>query len=80
MSASLLAHDGATHMGDGSIWVLISMIAFSLFLLAFAWALLRPSKPSGPTSADVATEQFAQGKIDADDFERIVRDIESHRS
>ena len=76
----MLAHDGVTHMDGGSVWMLISMIAFSLFLLAFAWALLRPSKPSARTPADIATERFAQGKIDADDFERIVRDIKSHRS
>jgi uncharacterized membrane protein len=80
MSASSLAHEGATHMNGGSLWAVISMIAFSLFLLAFAWALLRPSKPPVSTSADIAAEQFAQGKIDADDFERIVRDTKSHRS
>lgn len=78
--SGLVAHDGASHMGDGSILMFISMIAFSLFLLAFAWSLLRPSKPPDSTSADIATERFAQGKIDADDFERAVRDIKSHRT
>ena len=79
MSITVLAHDGASHMGDGSVWVLISMIVFSLFLLAFAWALMRPPKRADSTRADIATEQFAQGKINADDFERIVRDVKSHR-
>lgn len=78
--SALVAHDGAAHMSDGSILMFISMIAFALFLLAFAWALLRPSKPPGPTSADIATERFAQGKIDADEFERAVRDIKTHRT
>lgn len=80
MSASLLAHDGVTHMGGESVWMLISMIAFSLFLLAFAWALLRPAKPSNSTPADIAAERFAHGEIDADDFERIVRDVKSRRT
>lgn len=79
MIASILAHDGVTHTDGGSVWMLISMIAFSLFLLAFAWALLRPSKPSAPTLGEIASERFAQGEIDADDFERVVRDIKSHR-
>lgn len=79
MSSSVLAHDGASHMGDGSVWAVLAMFAFSLFLLAFAWALLRPSKPSAPTSADHATERFARGQIGADDFERIVRDVKTDR-
>lgn len=74
MSTSVLAHDGASHVGDGSVWTMISMIAFAVFLLVFAWALLRPSKPSASTSADTAADRFASGEIDADDFERMVRD------
>ncbi len=80
-SSTLLAHgDGAAHMDGGSIWMVLSMIAFSLFLLAFAWSLLRPTRQRPPTPADVATERYARGKIDADDFERILGDIESRRS
>jgi hypothetical protein len=79
LSASLLAHDGASHAGDGSMRMLISMVALSVFLLAFAWALVRPSKPSVSTPADIAAERFAHGEIDADDFERAVRDLKSRR-
>jgi uncharacterized membrane protein len=57
--------------------MVLSMIAFSLFLLAFTWSLLRPAKQPSSTPADRATEQFAQGEIDADDFERILRGISS---
>lgn len=80
IAAMLLGHGdgkGATHMDAGSVWMVLSMIAFSLFLLAFAWSLLRPSKHSPHTRADLATEQYAHGSIDADDFERILREIES---
>lgn len=80
MSAALLSHDGVAHMGGESVWMLISMIAFSLFLLAFAWALLRPTKPSDSTPADIAAERFAHGEIDADDFQRIVSELKSRRT
>lgn len=80
MSAASLAHDGATHAGDGSIWMLISMIAFSLFLIAFAWALLRPTKRAECTAVDVATKEFAEGTMAANDFKRIAAGDESHRS
>lgn len=80
IAAVLLGHDdgaGTAHMATGSIWAVLSVIAFSLFLLAFAWSLLRPTRNSSPTPADIATERYAHGTIDADDFERILRDIES---
>jgi hypothetical protein len=80
IAAVLLSHSdgaGATHMGTGSIWAVLSMIAFSLFLLAFAWSLLRPIKHSPRTPADVATERYAHGKIDVDDFEHILGDTKS---
>ena len=80
MIAGLLAHDGVTHTGGESVVMFISMIAFSLFLVAFAWALLRPSKSPDSTSVDIATERFACGEIDADDFERIVRGVKSRRT
>lgn len=80
MSAALFAHDGVTHTTGESALILISMIAFSLFLLAFAWALLRPSRPAKSTSADVAAERFAHGEIDADDFARIVRHVKSRQT
>lgn len=81
MSTWLLAHNGdeASHMSGGSVWMVVSMIAFSLFLLAFAWRLLRPSRQSPSTAADIATERYARGEIDADDFERMVSDITSRR-
>ena len=81
MNISLLGHNGvgASHMGGQSVWMVISLIVFSIFLLVFAWSLLRTSKPAPSTAADVATERYAQGEIDADDFERILSDIESHR-
>lgn len=75
ITAELLGHgDGAgvTHMDVGSIWMVLSMVGFSLFLLAFAWALLRPAKHSRSTEAG-----NVHGTIDADDYERIMRDIES---
>jgi uncharacterized membrane protein len=64
-------------MTADSIWMVLSLVAFSVFLLAFAWSLLRPTKQPSSTALDVATEEFAQGKIDADDFERILRGIKS---
>lgn len=79
--AIVFAHEsaGAPHMGGGSSWTVLSMVAFSLFLLAFAWSLLRPSKRSTSTTADIATERFAQGEIDADEFERILNDVDTDR-
>lgn len=76
----LLGHgdtEGATRMGAGTAWMVLSMIAFSLFLLAFAWSLLRPVKRVAPTSASVAAERYARGEIDGDDFERILRNANS---
>lgn len=58
---------------------MISLIAISLFLLAFAWALLRPPKQTPHTLADGAIERYARGEIDAADFERILGDTRSHR-
>lgn len=76
----LLSHTDTTtasHMDGGSIWMVLSMLAFSAFLLLFAWSLLRPNKQHATGPADIATELYAQGKISAEDFERIVRDIGS---
>lgn len=71
--------DTVGQMGGDSLWLTISMIALSLFLLAFAWALLRPSK-SAPKQAETdAAERFARNEIDAPQFERIVRAIRSQR-
>ena len=81
MNISLLGHDGVggSHMGGQSVWMVISLIVFSIFLLVFAWSLVRTSKPSRSIAADIATERYAQGEIDADDFQRILSDIESRR-
>lgn len=73
------ADAGALHMSAGSVWMVVSMVAVSLFLLAFAWALLRPKRITTPTPSDIATERYARGEIDAEDFERIVGDIDNHR-
>jgi uncharacterized membrane protein len=62
-----------------AVWMVLSMVAFSLFLLAFAWSLLRPAKQPSSAPVERATEQFAQGNIDADDFERVLRGIKSGR-
>lgn len=77
--AMLLGHrDGAdATMGSGSIWMVLSMVAFALFLLAFAWSLLRPAKQRPPTPAEIAAERYAAGEIDADDFERILNEAQS---
>jgi uncharacterized membrane protein len=66
-------------MTADSIWMVVSMIAFCLFLLAFAWSWLRPAKQPSSTASDIAAEQFAQGEIDADAFEHILCDIRSGR-
>ena len=79
MSASLFADADASHMGGGPVWVVISMVAFSMVLLSFAWTLLRPTKPQSPTPADVITERFARGEIDAQEFERSLRDVKADR-
>ncbi len=78
---SLLAHDGsdASHMNGGSVWMVISLIAFSAFLLLFVWSLLRPARRTEPAEADLATKRFGHGQMDGD-FERIVRDIKAHKS
>ena len=77
---TLLAHgDDGAHMGGGSIWVLLSMVAFAVFLLAFAWSLIRPTRQRHPSPTNNAVERYALGQIDADDFERIIGDIESRR-
>jgi len=80
--AALLEHgdDTTSHMSSGSLWMTISMMAFAVFLLAFAWTLLRPRRQSPPTPADIATERYARGEIDADDFERILTDVDSRRA
>lgn len=82
IGAAVLEHgdDAATsHMSSGSFWTMVSMIAFSLFLLAFAWALLRPRRQPSPTAADIATERFARGEINAVDFERVVSESDSRQ-
>ena len=80
IATTLLSHsDGTTgsHMDGGSVWMFVSMVAFSLFLLLFAWSLLRPSKPPSTAPADAAAKLYAQGKISAEEFERIVCNVES---
>lgn len=81
-TAVVLADTGpdGEHVMAGSIWMLLSMIAFSIFLLACAWMLLRPQKPKRLTPADRAMKRFARGEVDADDFERTVRGREHHDS
>ncbi|MEP1124669.1 MAG: hypothetical protein ABJH68_12360 [Ilumatobacter sp.] len=79
ITSELLGHAdsaSAAHMAAGSIWTVLSMIAFSLFLFVFAWSLMRPTRHSPPTPADIAIERYAHGMIDADDLERILSDIE----
>jgi uncharacterized membrane protein len=82
ISHRLLAHGddaAATHMSGSSVWMLISMIAFSIFLLCIAWTLVRPTKDHKPTAADIATERFARGEIGDDEFKRSVLDIDRPR-
>lgn len=82
MIVLLLGHsdvDGATHMDTGSPWVVISMIAFALFLLAFAWSLLRPAGRVGRTREDSAMECFGRREIGADDLRRTSGDIDPPR-
>ncbi len=77
--ATLIGHrDGAdAPMSSGSIWLVLSMVAFALLLLAFAWSLLRPAKQHPPTAAEIATERYAAGEIDADDFENVLNGVKS---
>lgn len=75
MISAFVAHDA-----DSSSWTVISMIAFSGFLLAIAWSLLRPQRPSIRSSGDEAVERFARGEIDADEFERSLGPAESSDS
>ena len=73
MIASLLEHGDDTagvHMTGSSIWMLISMIAFSIFLLSFAWTLLRPYRRS---------ERHAHDEIGDDELERVLRDTRSRK-
>ena len=75
----LLAHGddaGSVHMRGGSVWALISMIAFSIFLLSIAWTLMRPTREAKATAADIATERFAHGEISVDEFQRALRDLD----
>lgn len=73
-------HGDSGHMGSGSVWMVVSMVAFAVLLLAFVWSLVRSSKDTPMTPADHATQRYAQGRIDAEEFERIVRDIKSHEA
>ncbi|MFN3255377.1 MAG: hypothetical protein ACE37B_06755 [Ilumatobacter sp.] len=66
-------------MNGGSAWMVISMIAFSIFLLLFFWSILRPARRTESAAADLATERSGHGQMDGD-FERIVRDIKAHKS
>jgi uncharacterized membrane protein len=70
---------GVTHMSGSTVWMLISMIAFSIFLISIAWTLIRPTREVEPTVADIATERFAQGEIGDDEFWRALRDIDTPR-
>ena len=80
--AMLIAHrDGAdAPMSSGSIWLVLSMVAFALLLLAFAWSLLKPAKQRPPTAAEIAAERYAAGEIDADDFESVLIGVRSRES
>jgi|GEM_PF-4941065 len=75
---SSLAHEGtdAARMNGGSVWMVISMVAFSVFLVLFIWSLLRPAVPD---EVDLAAKRFSHGQPD-DDFERLLRDIKTPRS
>ncbi|WP_148288594.1 hypothetical protein [Ilumatobacter nonamiensis] len=71
---------GAGHMGGSSVWMVISMIAFSIFLLWIAWSLIRPSRGSDPTAADTVARRYGHGEIDDDEFQRALIDIRSRRT
>ena len=77
--ATLIGHgDGVdAPMSSGSIWMVLSMVAFALLLLAFAWSLLKPANQRPPTAAEIAAERYAAGEIDADDFERVLNGVTS---
>jgi uncharacterized membrane protein len=78
----LLAHRddaGSVHMSGGSVWALISVIAFSIFLISIAWMLMRPTRESKSTAAAIATERFAHGEISVDEFSRALRDLDTPR-
>ena len=64
---------GMDHSAGGSWWVLISMIAFSIMLLWFAWALLRRPKPDDSLEAEVLTQRYARGEIDDEELRSAAR-------
>lgn len=79
--AALLEHrdDSAASHASGSFWMMASTMAFSMFLLAYVWALLRPRRVRSPTAAEIASERFARGEIDSVEFERIVKETDSRQ-
>lgn len=66
---------GMAHSVDGW-WMLISMIAFSIVLLWFAWALLRRPKPDDSLQAEVLTQRYARGEIDDEEFRSAARGLD----
>ena len=81
--ASALRHGddpAGVHMSGSSIWVVISMIAFSIFLLTIAWTLVRPKRRTANSARDAIIEHYAQGKLDDDEVVRLLRGIRSRHS
>lgn len=77
---SLVRHGddvGDLHTDGSSVWMVVSMIAFAVFLLTIAWALLRPRRRAAKTAADMLMERYARGEVDDEEFARLLGDIRS---
>ncbi len=74
----------AWHMHDGwGWWMLVGWVWFVLFwgglIALIVWAVNRlgsRSQASTLTPLDIAKERYARGEINADEFERIRKDLE----
>ena len=74
----------AFRMHDGwGLWMLVGWLWFVLFwggiIALIVWAVNRTggrSEPAPQTALDIAKERYARGEINAEEFERIRRDLE----
>jgi phage shock protein PspC (stress-responsive transcriptional regulator) len=56
-------------------WVIAAVMGFGILAYIILWIVL-PEGPSATPAIRVAEERFARGEIDADELERIRRDLE----
>lgn len=75
MKSMLLSHGDGAHMASSSTWAIISMIAFSLFLLSIAWSLLHRTGQDPLTAEMLLTERYARGEINDEEFTTATRNL-----